>query len=111
MALTTGSTSFYLVCMIVAQLCMFLSTGPINASIVNLVRPTERASANALGVFAIHCLGDVPSPWLIGKISDVYSLAQAVKIVPVAILVSAGIWAWAARAQRTSSDAASLGPG
>jgi len=106
LALTTGSTSLYLVYMIIAQLCMFMSTGPINASIVNLVRPTQRASANALGVFAIHCFGDVPSPWLIGKISDVYSLAQAVKIVPVAILVSAAIWAWAARAQRLSGDAA-----
>jgi sugar phosphate permease len=103
-ALTTGATSVYLACMIVAQLCMFMSTGPINASIVNLVRPTQRASANALGVFAIHCFGDVPSPWLIGKISDAYSLAQAVKIVPVAILASAAIWAWAARAQRLSGS-------
>ncbi len=109
LALTTGSTSVYLSCMIIAQLCMFMSTGPINASIVNLVRPTQRASANALGVFAIHCFGDVPSPWLIGKLSDVYSLAQAVKIVPVAILASAAIWAGAARAQRLSGDAA--GPG
>jgi len=98
-ALTTSSTTVYLVCMVVAQLMMFLSTGPINASIVNLVRPTQRASANALGVFTIHLLGDVPSPWLIGKVSDAFSLAQAVKIVPVAILVSAGIWAWGARAQ------------
>ncbi len=104
LALTTGSISVYLVCMIIAQLCMFMSTGPINASIVNLVRPTERASANALGVFAIHCFGDVPSPWLIGKISDLYSLAQGVKIVPVAILASAAIWAWAARAQRLSDS-------
>ena len=78
---------------------MFLSTGPINASIVNLVLPTQRASANALGVFTIHVLGDVPSPYLIGKISDAYSLSQAVKIVPVAILVSAAIWFWGARAQ------------
>jgi MFS family permease len=108
-ALTTASASLYLVCMVIAQLCMFLSTGPINASIVNLVRPTQRASANALGVFAIHCFGDVPSPWLIGKLSDLSSLAQAVKIVPVAILVSAAIWVWAARAQRSSGDAA--GPG
>ncbi len=111
LALSTGSTSFYLVCMVIAQLCMFLSTGPINASIVNLVRPTQRASANALGVFAIHCLGDVPSPWLIGRISDMYSLAQGVKIVPVAILVSAAIWFWAARAQGSSGDGANLGPG
>ncbi len=58
--------------MVIAQLMMFLSTGPINASIVNLVRPAQRASANALGVFTIHLLGDVPSPWLIGKVSDVF---------------------------------------
>jgi predicted MFS family arabinose efflux permease len=98
-ALTAASSTVYLVCMVVAQLFMFLSTGPINASIVNLVRPSQRASANALGVFAIHVLGDVPSPWLIGKVSDAISLAQAVKIVPVAILISAGIWGWSARAQ------------
>ena len=98
-ALTAASSTLYLVCMVIAQLLMFLSTGPINATIVNLVRPTERASANALGVFTIHVLGDVPSPWLIGKVSDISSLSQAVKIVPVAILVSAAIWGWAARAQ------------
>ncbi len=98
-ALTTSSTTHYIAFMVVAQLMMFLSTGPINASIVNLVRPAQRASANALGVLTIHFLGDVPSPWLIGKLSDAFSLAQAVKIVPVAILVSAGIWAWGARTQ------------
>jgi MFS family permease len=101
-ALTAASTTLYLVCLVIAQLLMFLSTGPINASIVNLVLPTQRASANALGVFAIHLLGDVPSPLLIGIASDATSLAQAVKIVPVAILVSAGIWAWGARAQASS---------
>ena len=104
LALTAASTSMYAGCMIVAQLMMFLSTGPINASIVNLVRPTQRASANALGVFAIHLLGDVPSPWLIGKLSDIWSLTQAVKIVPLAILVSAGIWSLAARAQERSPN-------
>jgi MFS transporter, Spinster family, sphingosine-1-phosphate transporter len=98
-ALTAASTTGYMVCLVAAQLLMFLSTGPINATIVNLVLPTQRASANALGVFAIHLLGDVPSPLVIGIASDASSLAQAVKIVPAAILVAAGIWAWAARAQ------------
>ena len=70
---------------------MFLSTGPINAAIVNLVLPTQRASANALGVFTIHLLGDVPSPIIIGMLSDASSLSQAVKIVPVAILIAAAI--------------------
>jgi MFS transporter, Spinster family, sphingosine-1-phosphate transporter len=100
-ALTSASPTRYLICMVIAQLLMFLSTGPINASIVNLVLPTQRASANALGVFAIHLLGDVPSPLLIGIVSDASSLSQAVKIVPVAILISAGIWAFGALAQPT----------
>jgi hypothetical protein len=88
--------------MVIAQLLMFSSTGPINASIVNLVSPTQRASANALGVFTIHLLGDVPSPYLIGKISDATSLSQAVKIVPVAILVAAAVWFLSAHAQTGS---------
>jgi len=85
--------------MVIAQLLMFLSTGPINACIVNLVRPGERATAVALSVFAIHLLGDVPSPYLIGAISDASSLARAVKIVPVAVVVSGALWVWAAREQ------------
>ena len=99
MALTATSQTAYLASMVIAQLMMFLSTGPINASIMNLVLPTQRASANALGVFTIHVLGDVPSPIIIGMLSDASSLAQAVKIVPVAILVAAVVWAVGALAQ------------
>jgi MFS transporter, Spinster family, sphingosine-1-phosphate transporter len=105
MALTTPSRSLYVVWMVAAQLLLFLSTGPINAAIVNLVVATERATAIALGVFAIHLLGDVLSPFLIGAFSDVSSLAEAVKIVPVAVLIGACVWVWAARAQaRTPAD-------
>jgi predicted MFS family arabinose efflux permease len=99
LALTAASQTVYVIGMVIAQLMMFLSTGPINASIVNLVRPTQRASANALGVFTIHLLGDVPSPIIIGMLSDASSLSQAVKIVPLAILVAAAIWAVGALAQ------------
>ena len=98
-ALTVASPRTYLVCMVMAQLLMFLSTGPINATIVNLVLPTQRASANALGVFSIHLLGDVPAPLLIGWISTHSSLQQGVKIVPLAILVSGLIWIFGALAQ------------
>jgi hypothetical protein len=70
--------------------------------IVNLVAPLERASAVALSVFTIHLLGDVVSPPLIGALSDWSSLAEAVKIVPVAVLVAGLLWCWAARAQRAA---------
>ncbi len=104
-ALTAASSTTYLVCMVIAQLLMFLSTGPINASIVNLVLPDQRATAVALEVFAIHLLGDAVSPYLIGAISDASSLAQALKIVPVAVVVAGLLWGWAAR---TSSPPAAI---
>jgi nitrate/nitrite transporter NarK len=100
MALTTRSHDGYLAAMVIAQLLMFLSTGPINAAIVNLVAPIERASAVALSIFAIHVLGDAVSPALIGILSDAASLARAVLVVPVAVLVSAALWFAAARAQQ-----------
>jgi predicted MFS family arabinose efflux permease len=98
-ALTAVSSTEYLVCMVIAQLLMFLSTGPINACIVNLVLPNQRATAVALEVFAIHLLGDAISPYLIGAVSDASSLAQALKIVPVAVVISGVLWGWAAREQ------------
>jgi MFS transporter, Spinster family, sphingosine-1-phosphate transporter len=104
LALTAASPTLYLICMVIAQLLLFLSTGPINASIVNLVLANQRATANALGVFTIHLLGDAVSPLLIGAVSDASSLLQAVKLVPVAILVAAIIWFFAARAQRNSES-------
>jgi MFS transporter, Spinster family, sphingosine-1-phosphate transporter len=99
-ALTTSAPIALALYMVIAQFLIFLSTGPINAAIVNMVSPLERASAIALSVFAIHLLGDVISPPIIGAISDVASLGQAVKIVPVAVLVSGLVWCLAARAQR-----------
>ena len=110
MALTTVSHSQYLTWMVAAQLLLFLSTGPINAAIVNLVSATERATAIALVVFVIHLLGDVPSPYLIGAISDQFSLGQAVKIVPAAVLIGAGVWGWAALAQGRGAHTSSGTP-
>jgi MFS family permease len=98
-ALTTVSPARYLVYMVIAQLLIFLSTGPVNAAIVNSVKPLERASAVAFGIFSIHIFGDAISPWLIGVISDAASLASAVLIVPAAVVLCALIWAWAARAE------------
>jgi MFS transporter, Spinster family, sphingosine-1-phosphate transporter len=109
-ALTTDSHAMYFTCMVTAQLCLFLSTGPINAAIINLVSAGERATAIALEVFAIHLLGDALSPPLIGALSDHFSLAQAVKIVPAAVVIGGCIWGWAARAQQRAGDSAGLVP-
>jgi MFS family permease len=108
-ALTAASSSVYYPAIIVAELLLFMSTGPINSAIANLVSPTERASAFALSMFVIHLLGDVPSPTLIGWLSDVSSLGKAVLIVPAAIVISGIVWLVSARVSgRVSAGHAGL---
>ncbi len=96
-ALTAGSPSAYYPAIVAAELLLFMSTGPVNSAIINLVSPAERASAVALSMFMIHLLGDVPSPTLIGWLSDRSSLGRAVMIVPLAVVLSGVIWLISAR--------------
>jgi MFS family permease len=97
-ALTAPAPLEYYPAIVVAEVLLFMSTGPVNAAIANIVSPLERASALALSMFVIHLLGDVPSPPLIGHLSDASSLGRAVLIVPVAILIGGFVWLWSARA-------------
>jgi len=92
--------ALYYPAIVIAELLLFVSTGPINSAIVNLVAPAERASAIALSVLTIHLLGDVISPPIIGALSDLGSLQQAVMIVPLAAALCALLWMAAARASR-----------
>jgi MFS family permease len=94
--LTSTSPPIYYAALVIAELLLFMSTGPINSVIVGLVSPAHRASAVALSVLAIHILGDVISPPLIGSVSDRTSLGEAVLLVPVAVGVSGLFWVAAA---------------
>ncbi len=105
LALASGIPWVFYGALTAAQLLLFMSTGPINTVIVNLVSPLERACAVALSVFVIHALGDVISPSIIGGISDASSLGTAVMIVPVAVALSALLWLLAARADRAAQRA------
>jgi len=50
--------------------CLFFNTGPTNAILANVNRPALRPMAFALNILLIHALGDVPSPLIIGLITD-----------------------------------------
>ncbi len=86
----------YLTALTIAQVLIFMSTGPINSAIVNVVSPLERATAVGLSVFVMHFLGDIPSPALIGALSDASSLGHGILIVTVAILIAGLVWSYAA---------------
>lgn len=107
LALAASGPAVYWSAIVAAELCLFASTGPINSAIVNVVAPQMRATAVALSIFAIHVLGDVPSPSLVGAISDARSLGEAVLIIPLAVLVGGVIWTYAAwRGGRTPAGEA-----
>ena len=55
-----------------AESLMFVNTGPCNAIIANVVQPNLRAAAYSIALFAVHFLGDIWSPSLIGKVSDLF---------------------------------------
>jgi hypothetical protein len=96
-AIMAPDWAVYMTAIVVAELLLFASTGPINSAIVGTVPPAERGGGMAVSILAIHLLGDVPSPPLIGVISDATSLERAFLIVPVAIAIGGLVWLYAAR--------------
>lgn len=73
----------------IAELCLFLNTGPLNTVIVNVTRHDRRAMAFAANIFIIHALGDAVSPALIGLLSDHWGLRWALLVTVAAIIVAA----------------------
>jgi predicted MFS family arabinose efflux permease len=88
----------YLPAIFVAEVMVFLNTGPANAVLVNVALPEVRATAIALSIAVFHLLGDVPSPILIGWLSDRSgSLEQALLLTPAAMAVSGFLYLAGAR--------------
>ena len=95
-SLSVSDRGVFFTAIVIAEVLLFMSTGPVNSAIVNAVSPTERATAVGISVFAMHFFGDIPSPPLIGLLSDATSLERAFLMVPVAIVVAGLIWTYAA---------------
>jgi MFS family permease len=64
-----------------AEALMFVNTGPCNAVIANVVMPNMRATAYAVSNVAIHFLGDVWSPMLMGWVADTFGKRDAMATV------------------------------
>jgi len=90
-ALLARDTTVFIVLLAVGELFIFANTGPVNALIVNTVRPGVRATASATAILLIHLLGDALSPALLGAIADSSSLERAMLVIP-AVFVLAGVF-------------------
>lgn len=75
----------------IAEFLLLFNTGPLNAAVINSVGAHVRAMALAVNIFIFHLLGDIPSAWLIGYMSDRYSLQLAFLGPVIAIALSSAI--------------------
>ena len=72
MALLSSKAAVIYPCIFAAEALMFVNTGPCMAIIANVVQPNLRGAAMAISYAAVHFLGDIWSPWLIGKAADMF---------------------------------------
>lgn len=103
LAILADSPAVFFPAIAVSELLLFASSGPVNAAIVADVPPQLRARAMAASIVAIHLLGDVPSPPLVGWLADRYSLQSAMLLVPAAVLVAGVVWTLAALRSRVAT--------
>ncbi|MBV8114140.1 MAG: MFS transporter [Silvibacterium sp.] len=86
-----GPPSVFIAGAFLAELFLFLGTGPLNAAIVNSVAAPIRATAISVNLFIIHALGDAFSPHLIGRVSDATNLRIGLGITLVTLAASGAI--------------------
>jgi MFS family permease len=90
--LMAHSKHVYVPALFLAEVLVFLNTGPANAVLVNVVLPEIRATAIAFAIFVYHLLGDAPSPVLIGKASDALGSLQSALMLTVVGMVFSGVF-------------------
>lgn len=88
-AILSRSLPLCLASIALAELFLFLNTGPLNTVLVDVLPPGRRATGFAINIFTIHALGDAVSPAIIGSFSDIWGLRSALLITPLAVAVAA----------------------
>ena len=102
-AVTFSSSTAFLIALGLAELAIFASMSSTNAAVLLSVPERLRANAMAMSIFAIHLLGDLISPPLIGAVSDAAhdshdfcsggrGLQNGLYLLPVALGLSAVAW-------------------
>lgn len=89
--LSPSAQGFFLM-IFFCEAALFLSTSPINAALLGSVPTHLRTSAMAVSIFAIHLLGDLWSPPLVGVVADASTMQEAMLLLPLAIALSAVAW-------------------
>ncbi len=82
---------FYIPALMAAIFLLFVNPGVLTAVVVSVAGPGRRALAVALNIVIIHLVGDVPSPFLIGWVADLWSLTWGVTLTLGALAAGAAL--------------------
>ncbi|MEO7331187.1 MAG: MFS transporter [Minicystis sp.] len=113
-ALLLPTATGFLVALGATEMVIFASIAPTNVAVMRTVPTHLRARAMAASIFAIHLLGDLISPPVIGQMSaslgdspDACSGARGLQmgmyLLPVALVISAAFW-WRASSRPVEVD-------
>jgi MFS transporter, Spinster family, sphingosine-1-phosphate transporter len=100
LAILSPTPAIFWPAMFVTLTLLFLTTGPLNAAMANVLPAALRGRGFAFNTMAIHLLGDALSPWLIGVASDRVGLRMPV-LATGALMLIAGIVLLAGRGALT----------
>lgn len=92
LAIFAASPMLYIPGIVGAIFLLFLNPGLLTAVVVSVAGPARRARAVALNIIVIHLVGDVPSPFLIGLVADLWHLTAGVALTLVALGLAAGFF-------------------
>ena len=76
----------------IAEIGVFMSTAPINAILLRTAPSHLRASAMAVGIFAVHLFGDLWSPSLVGLFLDYLIPTAAMMALPLGFAIATAVW-------------------
>jgi len=90
--LTTDLTTS-MVCLALADFFLFGTGPPVNAALLSVAPKNMRSLAMAMSILLMHALGDLPSPFLMGVITDaVNSIRLALVILCLWLLWTVAFW-------------------
>jgi predicted MFS family arabinose efflux permease len=91
LALWVAQPVFILAFLTLGLTLVCMNVGPLDTLLINVTAPRIRGAAFSLNVLAIHLLGEMPAPYVLGRISDQTGSLQLALAFAVAALVGSGI--------------------
>lgn len=80
-SVSSDSPAFAFSALTMADFLMFASSAPVNAALLSIVPQQLRSLGMAMSILLMHSLGDLPSPIVVGYVSDQISDVRLTMLV------------------------------